>query len=96
MTLLDTAARDLRRMGPGPERKKVHAGLERLVGEDAALDIKPVKGSPPWLRYRIGDYRVIYRPVEDPQRGRVLVVQRVVHRRDLDAAAANLPEVTDD
>jgi mRNA-degrading endonuclease RelE of RelBE toxin-antitoxin system len=57
---------------------------------DAAnLDIKALTGAKPWLRLRVGDYRILYwqRP-ED-----VYEVGRIVHRRDLDASAASLPAV---
>jgi hypothetical protein len=36
---------------------------------------------------RVGDYRVLYWQPSDG----VYEVERIVHRRDLDAAAANLP-----
>jgi hypothetical protein len=39
--------------------------LERLGGGDAAnLDIKALTGRSPWLRMRVGDWRVIYRPAD--------------------------------
>lgn len=91
VNLLASAVKDLKRMGKGPERDRVRAGLERLAGEDPALDIKTLQGAAPWLRQRIGDYRALYRPVDDPEHGRTLVVARIVHRRDLETAAANLP-----
>jgi hypothetical protein len=57
--------------------------LERLGGGDAAnLDIKVLTGRSRWLRMRVGDWRVIYRPA-DPGPG--WYVARVVNRRDLDA-----------
>ena len=62
--------------------------LERLRGGDAAnLDIKALTGRPPWLRMRVGDWRVIYRPA-DPGPG--WYVARVVNRRDLDATVKQL------
>ena len=42
--LLSTrAARDLRRLGPGPELDRLEAGLERLNRGEPNLDIKPVQ-----------------------------------------------------
>jgi hypothetical protein len=62
--------------------------LERLGGGDAAnLDIKALTGRSPWLRMRVGDWRVIYRPA-DPGPG--WYVARVVNRRDLDATVKQL------
>jgi mRNA-degrading endonuclease RelE of RelBE toxin-antitoxin system len=62
--------------------------LEQLGGGDAAnLDIKALRGRSPWLRMRVGDWRVIYRPA-DPGPG--WYVARVVNRRDLDATVKQL------
>jgi mRNA-degrading endonuclease RelE of RelBE toxin-antitoxin system len=62
--------------------------LERLGGGDAAnLDIKALTGRSPWLRVRVGDWRVIYRPA-DPGPG--WYVARVVNRRDFDATVKQL------
>ena len=64
--LLSTrAARVLRRPGPGPELDRVEAGLQRLGTGEPDLDIKPATGSAPWLRLRVGDWRVHYRPAGD-------------------------------
>jgi len=39
--------------------------FERLGGGDAAnLDIKALTGRSRWLRMRVGDWRVIYRPAD--------------------------------
>ncbi len=67
--------------------------LEALSAGGASLDIKPLAGAAPWHRLRVGDYRILYRPVEpdegaDPK-ARWLVA-RVVHRRDLERAVATL------
>jgi len=56
-------------------------------------DIVPLVGRQPWLRLRIGTYRVIFRPVTAAERaivGRGHVVGRIVHRRDLEKAAQSL------
>jgi hypothetical protein len=46
--LLSTrAARDLRRLGPGPELDRIEAGLQRLSTGEPNLDIRPVTGSAP-------------------------------------------------
>jgi hypothetical protein len=58
--------------------------LEQL-GDAANLDIKAPTGRSPWLRMRVGDCRVIYRPAEP---GPGWYVARVVNRRDLDTNKA--------
>jgi hypothetical protein len=54
--LLSTRAEgDLRRLGPGPELDRIKAGLRRLIESEPNLDVKPLMGSAPWLRLRVGD-----------------------------------------
>ena len=84
--LLSTRAeRDLRRLGPGPELDRIEAGLRRLIESEPNLDVKPVTGSAPWLRLRIGDWRVLYRPADDQ-----ILVARIIHRSDLQQAIRTL------
>lgn len=87
-----TTRRDLKRIGPGPERKRIRDALERLRLGDPSLDIKPLTEAPPWMRLRVGDYRICYRSAPPPEGfDMAWVVDRIVHRRDLDAAVASLP-----
>jgi mRNA-degrading endonuclease RelE of RelBE toxin-antitoxin system len=86
VTLRPRAERELRQIGPGPERSRIIARLRELSSDAANLDIKALAGAAPWLRLRVGDYPVLYRPA-----GEVLVVERIVHRRDLDRAVDGLP-----
>jgi len=79
------AERDLRGLGPGPELDRIQAGLERPSSGDPSLDINPLTGRAPWLRLRIGDWRVLYRPASS----RVLVA-RIVHRGELEQAIRTL------
>lgn len=79
------AVRDLRRLGPGPELDRIEAGLQRLSSQEPNLDIKPVTDSPPWLRLRIGDWRILYRPAGDQ-----ILVARVIHRSELQQAIRTL------
>jgi mRNA-degrading endonuclease RelE of RelBE toxin-antitoxin system len=84
--LLSTRAeRDLRRLGPGPELDRIEAGLRRLIGGEPNLDIKPVTGSAPWLRLRIGDWRILYRPADDQ-----ILVARTIYRSELQQAIRTL------
>jgi mRNA interferase RelE/StbE len=65
--------------------------LEDLAADprSTAFDVKPLVGRRPWRRLRVGDYRVLYRPAEG---GEVLLVGRVVDRKELDRAMRTLPE----
>lgn len=63
-----------------------------ILGEDPGaegLDVKPLVGRRPWRRLRVGGYRILFKPAE---RGRVLLVGRVIDRRDLERALTTLPE----
>jgi mRNA-degrading endonuclease RelE of RelBE toxin-antitoxin system len=57
---------DLKRLDPGRDRKAIvdalTVGLTAVPPPDN-LDIKALKGAPPWLRLRVGDYRILYRPL---------------------------------
>jgi len=56
------------------------------------LDIRPLTGRNPWLRLRIGNIRVIFRPLTQSEASLLGVkhpsylVERVIDRRDLDDA----------
>ena len=72
-------------------------GLDRLAEGAANLDAKARQGAAPWLRLRMGDVRVIFRPLtteelrvlpSSPSAG--FLVARVVNRRDLDRAIETL------
>jgi len=83
--LATRAARDLRRLGPGPELDRIEAALRRLGDDEAKLDIKPLTGSAPWLRLRVGDWRIVFRPAEE-----ALLVARIIHRSELQQAVRTL------
>lgn len=90
------AKKDLKRIGPGPERNHIVAGLRRLAEDAPNLDIKTIAGaSPGWFRLRIGEYRICYyRAHQDGPDGSVTIyaVERIVPRGAFDAAAVSLPE----
>lgn len=79
------AERDLRRIKRVSDRQRLMVALQALAGDAANLNVKALQGRPPWRRLPVGDYRVLYRPVEQ---GRW--VERIVNRRDLDRAVATL------
>jgi mRNA-degrading endonuclease RelE of RelBE toxin-antitoxin system len=83
--LATRAARDLRRLGPGSELDRIEAALQRLGDSEARLDIKPLTGSAPWLRLRVGDWRILFRPVDE-----AVLVARIIHRSALQQAVRTL------
>jgi mRNA-degrading endonuclease RelE of RelBE toxin-antitoxin system len=83
------AAREIRKL-PAQDARRLREAIERLAGSGERaenLDIKVLAGHAPWLRIRVGDWRVIYRPV-DPGPG--YFVARVINRRDLESAIKQL------
>jgi Plasmid stabilisation system protein. len=87
------AERDLRRIGRGEALARLREALEGLAVGEANLDVKPLAGSAPWHRLRVGDHRVLYRAVEPDEAGDSdarFLVARVVHRRDLERAVVTL------
>ncbi len=87
------AERDLRRIGRGEALARLREALDGLADGEASLDVKPLAGSAPWHRLRVGDYRVLYRAVEPDKAGDSearFLVARVVHRRDLERAVTTL------
>jgi mRNA-degrading endonuclease RelE of RelBE toxin-antitoxin system len=86
------AARDLRKL----ERRDVERVRDALSGlrQGAAnLDIKPLRGSAPWLRLRVGELRVLYRPLSDHEAAAGAagwLIARVIPRGELDRAVASL------
>src|SRR4051794_40856408 len=81
------AVRDLRRLDR-PDLRRVREGLEALAAGTEGLDVKPLAGRAPWRRLRVGDFRVLYRPLAaDEGDGRHgWLVARVINRRELDRA----------
>lgn len=85
------AERDLRRLGSGETR--IREALEGLAAGGANLPIKPLDRAAPSHRLRVGDYRILYRPVEPREAvdaSARWLVARIVHRRDLARAVSTL------
>ncbi|MBI4728303.1 MAG: type II toxin-antitoxin system RelE/ParE family toxin [Acidobacteria bacterium] len=81
------AVKDLGRLGRADEIR-VERALQALAANPlGSPGVKPLVGKAPWLRLRVGDVRVLYR--RDP-RPRVLLVARIVDRRDLERAVGSL------
>lgn len=106
--LSSRAERDLRRLQQR-ERERVFDALDGLVTEPPPenLDVKQLAGHPGWLRLRVGDFRVLYRPLTEREQSQLALergtlevspsffVARVVNRRELERAVRTLevPEV---
>lgn len=91
IALARRAVEDLRRIGPGAELRRMRRSLEALATDAQDLDVKLLADRTPWMRLRVGDYRVLYRPVtsDEPSEASYLVA-RVVHRGDLERAVDTL------
>jgi mRNA-degrading endonuclease RelE of RelBE toxin-antitoxin system len=93
---------DLRRL-PLHVQQRVSTALDALPREVAPsnLDIKPMKGHRPWLRLRIGDWRIVFRPLTQRELDTIrrregsfftrgYYVETVVNRRELDRVSRKL------
>lgn len=86
------AVRDLRRMD-APVRRRIRDALTELSAGAENAEVNALAGQAPWLRLRVGDWRVIYRPLteaETKDHGPGVLIARVVDRRDLLRAVRTL------
>jgi mRNA-degrading endonuclease RelE of RelBE toxin-antitoxin system len=83
--------RDLRKLSR-PDRQRIREALEALTTDAGSLDVKALTGRAPWLRMRVGDWRVLYRPLREDEvdAGSGLLVARVINRRELERAVRPL------
>lgn len=96
LRLSKRAQKDWRRLSQSDQARLLKAfGDLRAAVPRRALDDKPLAGAEPWRRLRVGDHRVIFRPLTtseqralDVQQG--FLVERVIDRRDLEKAIKNL------
>jgi mRNA interferase RelE/StbE len=61
-------------------RKDVLEAIRSLGANPRPPGVRPLKGHRPWLRLRVGDYRIIYDVDDD---ARVVTVSVVGHRREV-------------
>lgn len=93
---------DLRRL-PLRAQQRVSIALDALPLEPLPLnlDIKALKGHRPWLRLRVGDWRILFRPLTQRELkairqregsffARGYYVETVVNRRELHRASRRL------
>jgi mRNA-degrading endonuclease RelE of RelBE toxin-antitoxin system len=84
------AERDLRRLSKA-DRARVVDALRHLETEGENIDVKALAGRSPWRRMRVGERRVIFRPV-DVDGELHFVVARIVERGDFDRAVRSLAD----
>jgi mRNA interferase RelE/StbE len=84
------AAKDLDSL-PKKTALRVIEALEQLGADPGskAVDTKALVGRRPWRRLRVGEHRVLFRSAD---KGRVLLVARVIDRKELDRALGTLPD----
>lgn len=92
--LTSRAERDLRQL-ERREREQIAAALRRLLDDQPNLDLRPIVGVPGWWRLRVGDYRVLCRPMTQRELERAgysrgSLIARVVNRRELERAVRSL------
>lgn len=71
------ARRSLRQLD-APARKAIASAIDSLATQPRPAGVTALKGHRPWLRTRVGDYRIIY-AVDD--RARLVTVAAIGHRR---------------
>ena len=69
----------LRQLDPG-SRRDILAAMRALAATPRPAGVTQLKGHKPWLRIRVGEYRIIY-AVDD--RAHVITVADVGHRREV-------------
>lgn len=99
VALAPRASRDLRKLRRSPDLPAVREALRRLQAHPAPdnADVSALTGAAPWLRLRVGPFRVLYRPLTDHELAELapgapagFLVARIVNRRDLDEAIRSL------
>jgi mRNA-degrading endonuclease RelE of RelBE toxin-antitoxin system len=83
------AQRDLRKLHPEDRRAALRAMADVLTRDPlpANANDRPLKAREPWRRLRVGELRILWRPVGAGEARRVA---RVIHRRDLERAVRTL------
>lgn len=81
--LSPAAQRELAKLAP-PMLHRLRTAIDRLEINPRPIGAERLRGSDDLLRIRVGDYRVIYRVIDDRL---VVLVIRVGHRREVYRAA---------
>lgn len=73
------ARRSLRQLGT-ITRRAIADAIDGLAVQPYPPDVQTLKGHRPWLRTRVGDYRIIY-AVDN--RARTITIAEIGHRREI-------------
>ena len=95
------AIKDLHQIRGKSELGAIALALEATLAADplpANADVNVLAGHPPWLRMRVGTYRILFRPLTEAElaaagvgrQGTGYLVSRIVHRSELDLAVSRL------
>ena len=79
MTTLDEAAAALARL-PASYRAHIRARIDSLSMDPRPPGAALIKGPKRFWRFRVGDYRVLYRILDDSQEVRIVIIG---HRREI-------------
>ncbi len=73
-------------------RRRLREALEQLASGAGNLDVRAISGHPGWLRLRVGEHRVLYRPLTAKEaRGEPgWLIARIIDRKELERAIAKL------
>jgi mRNA interferase RelE/StbE len=77
--LLPVAQRQLEKCAP-PIKQRLKTAIDRLASNPDPPGVERLKGQDRLLRIRVGDYRILYRVIDDRL---VVLVIRVGHRREV-------------
>jgi mRNA-degrading endonuclease RelE of RelBE toxin-antitoxin system len=86
------AEHDLRKL-PRQDVQRVRDKLAEFVAGAQNVDVKALQGRSPWLRLRVGELRVLLRPLTPDESGSGVpgwLIARVIARRELERAVASL------
>ena len=85
------AERDLSKL-KRQDVQRVRDKLAEFVVGAENVDVKALQGRSPWLRLRVGELRVLLRPLTPDESGGApgWLVARVIARRELERATASL------
>jgi mRNA-degrading endonuclease RelE of RelBE toxin-antitoxin system len=75
VVLAGPARKALKRI-PAHDRERIHEALAEMAEEPFRGDIKYLKGRKDTLRRRVGDWRIFFRPVQQPKHILVSAIER--------------------
>ncbi|MGI8425203.1 MAG: type II toxin-antitoxin system RelE family toxin [Actinomycetota bacterium] len=95
LVLATKAERDLAKVSKST-LARVEKALKDLRAGAANLDVKSLRGMDPWIRLRVGSYRILYRALDAEELTKLrpaekgFLIARVVPRAELDRESKKL------